>query len=95
MSEAKALLNNPVFMAAVSKAKDQAMTAALACTPYDDMGRYRFLEGVKVVDSVVNHIVALVEAEKASEAEKQNIAISDYYVTKANERWSSIAKDAA
>ncbi len=72
MSEAqraKEIQNNPVFQEAITRVKNELITAAANCGPKDDLERYRYMVALKVVDKVVSHInsVAATDTEIPSD----------------------------
>ena len=63
-AEARALLNNEAFVAALDAARAQSIAAAMACDVRDDEGRRRYLEAARIVARVAGHLNALVQASK-------------------------------
>ena len=86
-AEAKYLMNNEAFIAALENAKQQAMSAALACNIADDQGRRRYLDAVRTVDKVRAHIAALMAAAKP-----EDVDVTDFYVERAKSRWAAFLK---
>ncbi len=89
--EAKQLLGNPVFVEAMATAKSQAINAAMRALPADDLGRFRAIEAAKVVDSVLSHLAAVIQAEDAEEQSKVAAMFEEHYQTQARMRWSDPA----
>jgi hypothetical protein len=86
--EAKALMNNAAFVAAVDAARRQLIAAAMACDPKDDEGRRRYLDAAKTVDRVMAHLAALVAADK-TESEPDP---ATYYQDQARKRWAFLSR---
>jgi hypothetical protein len=86
--EAKALMNNAAFVAALDAARRQTIAAAMACDPKDDEGRRRYLDAARTVDRVAGHLAALIAAEKTG-GEPDPAA---YYQDQARKRWTFLSR---
>lgn len=80
--EAKSLMNNEAFVAATKFVRDWNIAKALACKPRDDEGRRRYLEAARIVDSVVSHINAQIQAAKSGDT----VDPSNFYEERARNR---------
>lgn len=81
--EAKAILNNVAFIAAVDSVRADLITKAMNCSPQNDTGRRRYLDAAKTVDRVVSHLNAVVIAAKSGD----EVDTSTYYQDEAAKRW--------
>ena len=86
-AEAKALLNNEAFVAALETARRQAIAAAMGCAVSDDDGRRRYLDAARTVDRLAGHLNALVVSAKSGE----EVDPSQFYEDQARRRWSFFA----
>ena len=86
--EAKALMNNAAFVAAMDAARRQTIAAAMACDPKDDEGRRRYLDAAKTVDRVTAHLAALIAAGKTGEEPDP----ATYYQDQARKRWAFLSR---
>lgn len=73
-SEAKALMNNEAFKAAVEQAQKDLIAKVLSCDPKDDQGRRLYAEAANIVGKVTAHIVALATTESTD-----NKPVEDFY----------------
>lgn len=87
-ADARALLNNPAFVAALDAARAQAVRAAMMCDARDDEGRRRYLDAARIVDRVAGHLNALVQAEKSG----AEVEPADYYEERAKQRFAFFRK---
>jgi hypothetical protein len=87
-SEARSLLNNEAFVAALESARAQAITAAMMCDARDDDGRRRYLDAARIVDRVAGHLNALVQAAKTGEG----VDPADFYEERAKQRFALFRK---
>lgn len=78
--EAKSLMNNEAFVAALDAARKQAIASAMMCAIDDDNGRRRYLDAARVVDKVAGHLNALIIASKTGETVKA----PDFYEERAS-----------
>jgi hypothetical protein len=76
--EAKSLLNNEAFLAALEYCRGAAIQGAMTCDAKDDHGRRVYLDAAKTVDRVK----AFLAAQLASKGTP--VEISDYF-TKPNQ----------
>ena len=86
--EAKALMSNTAFVAALDAARRQSIAAAMACDPKDDEGRRRYLDAAKTVDRVAAHLAALVAAGKSGDEPDP----ATYYQDQARKRWTFLSR---
>lgn len=86
--EAKALLANAAFAAAVESARRQLLAAAMACDARDDDGRRRYLDAARTVDRVVGHLGALAAADETA----AGVDPSTYYQDQARRRWALFSR---
>ncbi len=86
--EAKALMNNAAFAAALEAARRQTIAAAMACDPKDDEGRRRYLDAARTVDRVTGHLAALVAAATTGAAPDP----ATYYQDQARKRWAFLSR---
>lgn len=92
--EAKALLNNPVFVEALDAVRTQAINGALSAGPRDDDLRRKYLDAAKTVDGVKSHLAAVIQAQEvADEAEKLK-NIENFYSDRAKARWNAASQGA-
>ena len=82
--EARGLLNNPAFVAALDAARTQVIWAAMMCAAHDDEGRRRYLDAARTVDKVAGHLNALVQAEKSG----AEVEPADFYEERARQRFA-------
>lgn len=59
---AKELQTNEAFKNAIETAKRQLIAASLNCDAKDDLGRFRYLTALKVVEFIPKHITALLQS---------------------------------
>jgi len=83
-AEAKYLMNNHAFVAALNEAKRQTLAAALACDEKDDQGRRRYLDAWRTVDKVAAHLNALMATDKPKDED-----VSSFYEDQAKRRWTA------
>ncbi len=83
-ADAKYLMNNAAFVAALDNAKAQALRAALGCDAKDDESRRRYLDAVRTVDKVAAHLNALLQAEQP-----EDVSVADFYQEQAKRRWAA------
>lgn len=82
--DAKALMNNAAFTAAIEAIRRQTIAAAMGCDPKDDEGRRRYLDAARTVDRVIAHLSALIVAGKTGEGADA----ATYYEDQARRRWA-------
>jgi hypothetical protein len=87
-TEARALLNNEAFVAALESARTQVITAAMMCDARDDDGRRRYLDAARIVDRVAGHLNALVQASKTGDG----VDPADFYEERAKQRFALFRK---
>jgi hypothetical protein len=67
------LLRDDVFNRILAEAEGAYMDALMNCPEKDDIGRYRFLEAVKVCRAVKGHLQAMVEGGKLEKKLVENM----------------------
>lgn len=86
--EAKSLMTNEAFVAALDSARAQAITAAMMCDAKDDDGRRRYLDVARIVDKVGGHLNALIQAAKTGAV----VEAADFYEERAKQRFAFFRK---
>ena len=68
---AKELLESELFRESVETIRNAYIAGALRCDVRDDMGRFRYIEGLRTVDAVEKHLSAIIQyGSHAAEIEK-------------------------
>lgn len=71
---AKELLESELFREAVASVRKAYVDGALRCDPRDDLGRFRYIEGLRIVDGVETHLAAIVQHGKMDAAQEKEFA---------------------
>lgn len=58
---AKELLDSELFQEAVTTVRKAYIEGVLRCDVRDDLGRFRYIEGLRVVDGVESHLSAVIQ----------------------------------
>lgn len=85
-SEAKAILNNEAFKAALESTQQAYLNAAMNCAMNDDEGRRLNLSAARIVGTIANHIAALA-TDKGMGAV---IELPNFYEERARKRFMGI-----
>mgnify|MGYP003396273843 CR=1 FL=1 len=68
---AKELLESEMFRESVASIRAAYVAGALRCDPRDDIGRFRYIEGLRIVDAVEKHLSGIIQTgDAAAEIEK-------------------------
>lgn len=67
--DAKQLLEHPLFVESLKILKQAYMDQAAKCGEKDDLGRFRFLEGYKMVSTHETFLRAIVETGSVAQSE--------------------------
>lgn len=89
-NEAKFLLGNETFKAALDNLKSYAVQKAMEATPSDDEGRKHFLNLARASEHVSGYLRALIVSADAAERAKQLSEIDNVYSMKAQQRYRSL-----
>ena len=76
--KSKAILENEVFREAVNLIESSLIMKARACDARDDIGRYRYITALNVLDGVIQHLKVTAELGGAAPKDPSN-----YYEEKA------------
>lgn len=70
---AKEIVDNEEFKASMAAMRDAYIAGALRCDVRDDLGRFRFIEGLRMVEEFKNHLSMVVQTGEVAEAELKRL----------------------
>lgn len=88
--DAKFLLANETFNAALENLRAHAVSKAIACAPSDDEGRREFLNLARAADHVKGYLTALIVSEKAQEHANTMAKLDQIYAHRATNRFRTL-----
>lgn len=86
-ADAKFLLGNETFSAALDNLRSHAVSKAIACPPEDDEGRKQFLNLARASDHVRGYLTALIVTEDHKKRAAEIAKLDNIYQDQATNRF--------